>query len=103
MKRALAICLAGLFSSGAMAADLMQVYQDALANDAKFAAARAQLEAGQESVVQGRAGLLPQLGLSADAAWNDAEININWPAIENIQLSAKDQQGIELFKAELYE
>ena len=43
MKRALAICLAGLFSSGAMAADLMQVYQDALANDAKFAAARAQL------------------------------------------------------------
>lgn len=36
-------------------------------------------------------------------AWNDAEININWPAIENIQLSAKDQQGIELFKAELYE
>ena len=77
MKRALAICLAGLFSSGAMAADLMQVYQDALANDAKFAAARAQLEAGQESVVQGRAGLLPQLGLSADAAWNDAEIKSN--------------------------
>ena len=77
MKRALAICLAGLFSSGAMAADLMQVYQDALANDAKFAAARAQLEAGQESVVQGRAGLLPQIGLSADAAWNDAEIKSN--------------------------
>ncbi len=77
MKRALAICLAGLFSSGAVAADLMQVYQDALANDAKFAAARAQLEAGQESVVQGRAGLLPQIGLSADAAWNDAEIKSN--------------------------
>ena len=77
MKRALAICLAGLFSSGAVAADLMQVYQDALANDAKFAAARAQLEAGQESVVQGRAGLLPQIGLSADAAWNDAELKSN--------------------------
>lgn len=74
MKRALAICLAGLFSSAAFGADLTQVYQDALANDAKFASARAQLEAGQESVVQGRAGLLPQLGLSADAAWNDAEI-----------------------------
>ena len=73
MKRVLAICLAGLFSSGAVAADLMQVYQDALANDAKFAAARAQLEAGQESVVQGRAGLLPKLDVLADAAWNDVE------------------------------
>lgn len=75
MKRALALCLAGLFSSTALAADLMQVYQDALANDAKFSAARAQLEAGQEKVAQGRAGLLPQIGLSADAAWNDSELN----------------------------
>ncbi|ENO89767.1 TolC family outer membrane protein [Thauera linaloolentis] len=73
MNRVLALCLAGLFSSGALAADLMQVYRDALANDAKFSAARAQFEAGQEKVVQGRAGLLPQIGLSADASWNDNE------------------------------
>ena len=65
MKRVLAVLVAGLFAGGAAGADLMQVYQDALANDAKFSAARAQFEAGQEKVVQGRAGLLPQIGVSA--------------------------------------
>ena len=73
MKRILAVCIAGIFSGGALAADLMQVYRDALANDAKFSAARAQYEAGQEKVVQGRAGLLPQIGLGADTTWNDTE------------------------------
>ncbi|HAY09861.1 MAG TPA: channel protein TolC [Thauera sp.] len=74
MKRLLAVCIAGLFSAGAMAADLMQAYQDALANDARLAAARAELEAGRERVVQGRAGLLPQIGLSANTTWNDSEL-----------------------------
>ena len=73
MKRILAVCIAGIFSGGALAADLLQVYRDALANDAKFSAARAQYEAGQEKVVQGRAGLLPQIGLGADTTWNDTE------------------------------
>ncbi len=72
MKRALVVCLAGLFSTGALAADLLQVYRDALANDAKFAAARAQREAGQEKVVQGLSGLLPQIGAAASTNWNQA-------------------------------
>ncbi len=71
MKRALAICLSSLFASAAFAADLTQVYRDALANDAKFSAARAQFEAGQEKVVQGRAGLLPVIAASATSTWND--------------------------------
>ena len=74
MKRILAVCIAGIFSGGALAADLMQVYRDALANDAKFSAARAQYEAGQEKVVQGRAGLLPQVGMDANTTWNDANL-----------------------------
>ena len=76
MKRILAVCIAGIFSGGALATDLMQVYRDALANDAKFSAARAQYEAGQEKVVQGRAGLLPQIGLGADTTWNDADLKL---------------------------
>ena len=72
MKRALLVCLAGLFSTGALASDLLQVYRDALANDAKFAAARAQREAGQEKVVQGLSGLLPQIGAAASTNWNQA-------------------------------
>ena len=74
MKRILAVCIAGIFSGGALAADLLQVYRDALANDAKFSAARAQYEAGQKKVVQGRAGLLPQIGLGADTTWNDTNL-----------------------------
>jgi outer membrane protein len=46
------------------AANLLQVYQDALANDAVYASARANLTAGQEASVQGRANLLPLVGLS---------------------------------------
>lgn len=73
MKRALAISLASLFSVTAWSADLLQVYRDALANDARFAAARAQYEAGQERLVQGRAGLLPNVGASASTTWNDVD------------------------------
>lgn len=73
MKRVIAVCLSSLFVGGASAADLMQVYRDALANDARFSAARAQLEAGQEKAIQGRAGLLPSLGASANTTWNDVD------------------------------
>lgn len=73
MKRVIAVCLSSLFAGGACAADLMQVYRDALANDARFSAARAQLDAGQEKVIQGRAGLLPSLGASANTTWNDID------------------------------
>ncbi|AYH45342.1 TolC family outer membrane protein [Azoarcus sp. DN11] len=73
MKRAIALSLASLFSATAWSADLLQVYRDAVANDARFAAARAQYEAGQERVVQGRAGLLPTIGANASSTWNDVD------------------------------
>lgn len=77
MKRSLLIGLFGLYGLGAgpvLAADLVSVYREALAHDASFAAARAQFEADQEKQVQGRAGLLPQIGFSADGGWNDTEV-----------------------------
>lgn len=46
------------------AANLLQVYQDALVNDAIYSSARANLSAGQEASVQGRANLLPLVGIS---------------------------------------
>src|SRR5471032_548468 len=52
------------FSSYAHAADLIQVYQQALANDAQYASARAALSAGMERVPQGLSGLLPQINAS---------------------------------------
>ena len=64
-KPLIAVLLASAFVSlNAHAIDLIQVYQQALANDATFASARASLAAGRERVTQGRAGLLPQVGLS---------------------------------------
>ena len=51
-------------SLNVQAADLIQVYQQALANDAQYASARAALAVGQERVPQGRALLLPTVGLS---------------------------------------
>lgn len=45
----------------AQAADLLQVYQQALANDATYASARSSVEAGRERITQGRSGLLPTI------------------------------------------
>ncbi len=76
----LAGALAAITTMGpatAWPADLMRIYQDALDHDARFAAARAQYEAGQEKVVQGRAGLLPQIGGSANSTWNESEVRAN--------------------------
>lgn len=70
MKRTLIVCIASLFPFAASATDLLDTYQRALANDAEFAAARAELLAGQERAVQGRAGLLPDIALIANADRN---------------------------------
>ena len=59
---ALALCSAPL---AALAQNLTQVYQDARAYDAQYAAARYALQAGLEKLPQGRALVLPTLNLSA--------------------------------------
>jgi outer membrane protein len=72
-KPLIAVLLASAFSLQAHAADLIQVYQQALANDATYASARAALTAGQESITQGRAGLLPTIGITGSYARNKSE------------------------------
>ena len=58
------VVASAFMSMSAGASDLLQIYKDALANDAQFGSARASNAAGQERSVQGRAGLLPTVGLS---------------------------------------
>jgi len=65
MKRLAILFVASFAPAWAMSADLLDVYRDALANDAQYAAARAELQAGQERRIQGRAGLLPNLQATA--------------------------------------
>jgi outer membrane protein len=63
--RAVALAVAALLLPAASAAaGLGEIYQMARDNDAQIAAARQAALAGQERAVQGRAGLLPNVGLS---------------------------------------
>jgi outer membrane protein len=81
-KPLIALLLASAFSLPAQAADLLQVYQQALANDATYASARASAAAGRERITQGRAGLLPTVGITGavtrvnndQASWNEGQI-----------------------------
>jgi len=77
------LCLMG----SAQAADLLQVYRQALLNDAQFAAAQAQQRAGLELVEQRRAGLLPQLSLDAQNTWNQTQYEVVAGYIEHRQQS----------------
>jgi outer membrane protein len=75
MKLNAYILAAMLGSSGlAEAADLLETFRAAQANDPVFAAARATLQAGQERRPQGRSQLLPSISLSANSTFNDQTI-----------------------------
>ena len=73
MKSPLSLLVALALAGSAHSADLLQVYRDAQGYDAQYAAARAARDAGLEKLPQGRAGLLPVIGLSANTTWNDVE------------------------------
>lgn len=59
----------------AQAADLIQVYQQALANDATYASARSSLTAGQERITQGLSGLLPNISASGSNVRNSGDLS----------------------------
>src|SRR6266513_720639 len=59
----------------ARAADLLQIYRDALANDATYASARAARDAGLESLPQGLAQILPTVSATAFAQSNRTDIS----------------------------
>ncbi|NMM28870.1 MAG: TolC family outer membrane protein [Glaciimonas sp.] len=71
---------AAFLALGAHAADLQQIYNDARINDPQYASARATLAAGQEKLPQGRAGLLPTLGLSGSNTKNEIDSGGNFNA-----------------------
>lgn len=66
--------LACLAAAQANAADLLSIYKQAQQSDAVFAAARANLAAGQEKLPQGLSGLLPAVTLSGNTLYNDRDL-----------------------------
>jgi outer membrane protein len=61
-------------SGWVQAADLLETYRAAQANDPVFAAARASRQAGQEKLPQARAQLLPNINFSANSTYNNQSI-----------------------------
>ena len=59
---------------GAQAADLLETYHAAQANDPVIASAFAAQQAGEEKSTQGRALLLPSVNLNANTTYNDTNI-----------------------------
>jgi outer membrane protein len=64
-------------SGWAQAADLLETFHAAQANDPVFAAARATQQAGQEKLSQGRSLLMPSINLNANTAFNDQTTKFN--------------------------
>jgi len=70
------IALTLALAPAAHATNLVDVFRDAQAYDAQYAAARAAREAGQEKAVQGRAGLLPNVNLGGNVRYNSIESSL---------------------------
>jgi outer membrane protein len=77
----LIVVLAALVPASATGQDLLQIYREALASDAVYSAARFSAEAGRERGPQGRALLLPTLGLTANAQRQRNELDSRDPLI----------------------
>ncbi len=76
MKKLVWWLVTPLLASPLRAADLMQIYREAQANDAAYAAARSTVEAGRERTPQALAGLLPTIGISGNTQWNENDISL---------------------------
>jgi len=66
-------------SGWVQAADLLETFRAAQANDPVFAAARATMQAGQEKLPQGRALLMPSISLNANSTFNDSTVQYRQP------------------------
>src|SRR5258705_434289 len=82
-----------LCAAHAHAADLLQIYRDALANDATYASARAARDAGLESLPQGLAQILPTVNATAFTQYNDIAIGFRSTTPEQYQYRLGNSNG----------
>jgi len=72
----LILALGLALSPALQAANLGDIYREALANDTQYAAARAAYQAGLEALPQARSALLPQVGIDGNARYNDVRTSL---------------------------
>ena len=65
------LVLISLISLPLASENLLDIYNEALENDPQYKSSEYSLLAGKEFVVQGRAGLLPNVTLSGSTNWNE--------------------------------
>ena len=75
----LASALASAAPPYACGADLIQTYRDAATNDAQYASAKYNLEAGREKLPQGRSLLLPQIGATGSVSRTELQATQRQP------------------------
>lgn len=104
-------CVIALASSGAMSANLSEIYQLARANDAEFASAEASYRASLEKLPQGKALLRPSIGLSANLRENDTDssgsygshqygLSLSQPLFRKQNLETYEQTKLQVLQAE---
>ena len=99
-----------LFASSVSAADFLQIYRDALANDPVYASARAARDAGLENLPQGLAPLLPNISATGFTQYSNVNIafrgaapdqnrkgNSNWYTVTLTQ-PVFNWQSIQVYK-----
>jgi outer membrane protein len=97
MKRIIALTLlisSAFFASNIMAADLNEIYQLSLANDAELAAAKARRDAGDYQVNLARAPLLPQVSLGATLARSEIETDLGTDDLDTFSYNATISQTL---------
>jgi outer membrane protein len=87
-------------SSWAQAADLLETFRAAQANDPVFAVARATQQAGQEKLPQGRSLLMPSINLNANTTYNDLTTQYH-PAIPPLLMGGTNRYNSNGFGVSL--
>lgn len=92
-SRWLGIALLALAPS-AYSYDLLDAWHAARDYNADFAAARANLSAGREQAIQGRAQLLPQVGASANYSYTHLTLPANLPGYDSTSYGVSLKQPL---------
>jgi outer membrane protein len=87
------LLIVALSAPSAGAADLLQIYHDALANDPIYASGRAARDAGLENLPQGLAQILPTVNATAFTQYNDIAIGFRGDAPEQYQYRLGNSNG----------
>jgi len=111
LKLLVTCCVAALSSSGAMGANLNDIYQLARANDAALASAQASYRASMEKLPQGKALLRPSIGFSGNLRENDSDslgsygshqygLSLSQPLFRKQNLETYEQSKLQVLQAE---